>query len=172
MVPPNLLGPEYDEMNMIRDYYEGPTMPGMDKIDRKEDLHKFYISLVNKKNQAFVGECVIRMGQLTFTNLNLIMHDGDVFVKNHWQENLHNPNSVHYKKFQPVNFMYLSENLQSSIIEFLYSAGINPEVGLCVEYLAFNKEQRMYMAWLRDLYKYFNNELDKNQHISLRLIGK
>lgn len=80
MVPPNMMGPEYDEMNIIRDYYEGVKPYGEDKLDRKEDMHKFDIALVNKKNQAFVGECVIRMGQLTFQNLYLLMHDGDKFV--------------------------------------------------------------------------------------------
>jgi hypothetical protein len=38
------------------------------------------------------------------------------------------------------------------MIEYLYSSGLRPEIGLCVEYLSWNKEQRLYMAWLRDLY--------------------
>jgi hypothetical protein len=28
---------------------------------------------------------------------------------------------------------------------------VRPEIALCVEYLSWNKEQRMYMAWLQDL---------------------
>jgi len=38
------------------------------------------------------------------------------------------------------------------MIEYLFSAGLRPEIGLCVEYLSWNKEQRLYIAWLRDLY--------------------
>lgn len=38
------------------------------------------------------------------------------------------------------------------MIEYLYSAGVRPEIALVVEYLSWNKEQRMYMAWLRDMY--------------------
>ena len=47
---------------------------------------------------------------------------------------------------------FLSENLQGSLINFLYSSGIHPDLGLCVEYLSWNREQRLYMGWLRNLY--------------------
>jgi len=46
----------------------------------------------------------------------------------------------------------MSEPLQNSIIEYLFDCGIRPEIGLAVEYLSWNKEQRLYMAWLRDLF--------------------
>lgn len=48
--------------------------------------------------------------------------------------------------------MYLNENLQGDIMRFLFTAGIRPELGLCVEYLSWNKEQRLYMGWMRDIY--------------------
>ena len=35
---------------------------------------------------------------------------------------------------------FLSENLQSGLVQYLFSVGINPEIGLCVEYLSWNKE--------------------------------
>ena len=38
------------------------------------------------------------------------------------------------------------------MVEYLYAVGLRPELAVCVEYLSWNKEQRMYMAWLRDLY--------------------
>ena len=37
-------------------------------------------------------------------------------------------------------------------MRYIFSAGIRPEVGLCVEYLSWNKDQRLYMGWMRDLY--------------------
>ena len=48
----------------------------------------------------------------------------------------------------------MSENLQNNIIEYLFASGLRPEIGLAVEYLSWNKEQRMYMGWLRDLYSH------------------
>ena len=47
---------------------------------------------------------------------------------------------------------YLSENLQANLMRYIFSAGVRPEIGLCVEYLSWNKEQRLYMGWMRDLY--------------------
>lgn len=49
-------------------------------------------------------------------------------------------------------FTHMSEPLQNSIIEYLFDCGIRPEIALAVEYLSWNKEQRLYMAWLRDLF--------------------
>jgi hypothetical protein len=50
-------------------------------------------------------------------------------------------------------------------VEYLYSAGVRPEIGLCVEYLSWNKEQRMYMGWLRDFYAhlFFDGQSKKSQ---------
>ena len=54
--------------------------------------------------------------------------------------------------------MYLSESIQTSFVEYLYECGLNPEIGLAVEYLSWNKEQRLYMAWLRDLYHFVSKD--------------
>jgi hypothetical protein len=35
---------------------------------------------------------------------------------------------------------------------YLFSLGLSPNIGICVEYLSWNKEQRLYMGWIRDLY--------------------
>jgi hypothetical protein len=47
---------------------------------------------------------------------------------------------------------FLSENLQAALVEYLFSLGIRPEIGVCIEYLSWNKEQRLYMGWLRDFH--------------------
>ena len=54
-------------------------------------------------------------------------------------------------------------------MEFIYSAGVSPEIALCVEYLSWNKEQRLYMAWLRDMYSHFflDPKWDLNSELKL-----
>lgn len=42
--------------------------------------------------------------------------------------------------------------MQKNLVEYLFSLGIRPEIGICVEYLSWNREQRLYMSWLRDIY--------------------
>jgi hypothetical protein len=41
---------------------------------------------------------------------------------------------------------------------YLFSLGISPQLGICVEYLSWNKEQRLYMGWMRDLYSILYGE--------------
>jgi len=61
------------------------------------------------------------------------------------------PFGMHKGSYGPT-WDYLSESVQAQMIEYLFSLGIKPEIGLCVEYLSWNKEQRLYMQWLRDIY--------------------
>ena len=44
--------------------------------------------------------------------------------------------------------------MQNSLVQYLYGAGVHPEIALCVEYLSWNKEQRLYMEWLSQLFFY------------------
>ena len=48
--------------------------------------------------------------------------------------------------------MNLSEPMQNSIVQFLFEAGVHPEIAICVEYLSWNKEQRVYMSWLGSMF--------------------
>lgn len=56
------------------------------------------------------------------------------------------------RKCYGPKWIYLNENIQGDIMRFLFTAGIRPELGICVEYLSWNKEQRLYMGWMRDIY--------------------
>ena len=56
-----------------------------------------------------------------------------------------------YQSHAP-NWTYLNHNLQVNLLQWLFSIGIRPELGICLEYMTWNKEQRLYMGFLRDLY--------------------
>jgi hypothetical protein len=68
--------------------------------------------------------------------------------------------------YKGPSYENLSEPVQNSIVQFLYEAGVRPEIGLAVEYLSWNKEQRLYMKWLRDLYFFLE---DKQERLSEKL---
>lgn len=36
--------------------------------------------------------------------------------------------------------MYLSEPLQSNLVQYMYEVGVHPDLALCLEYLSWNKE--------------------------------
>ncbi len=41
--------------------------------------------------------------------------------------------------------------MQSAILAYVEELGVLAEVGLCVEYLGVNKEQRLYMRWVEEM---------------------
>jgi hypothetical protein len=49
------------------------------------------------------------------------------------------------------NFHNLNSKIQERFIEFLYSLNIPPDIGLIVDFLSMNKEQRLYAKWLKEL---------------------
>jgi hypothetical protein len=59
-------------------------------------------------------------------------------------------------------WQFLSENLQADLMKFIFTVGIRPEIAICIEYLSWNKEQRLYMGWIRDIYAYLFVKIDDN----------
>lgn len=55
-------------------------------------------------------------------------------------------------------------------MRFMFLAGIRPELGICVEYLSWNKEHRLYIGWMRDIYtNLFGNINDKNEDLKFKI---
>ncbi len=50
MLPPEMMGKEYDEHETIKEELEARRNPFEDKMDHKEDLTRFEISLVSVEN--------------------------------------------------------------------------------------------------------------------------
>jgi len=44
------------------------------------------------------------------------------------------------------------------MIEYLKSFGVNEEVAAIVEHLSLDKEQRLYMNWLKDVSAFVNSD--------------
>jgi len=63
---------------------------------------------------------------------------------------LHNSTQV----YQGAQFQFLSESLQKAFLDFLKSLGLDGELFYHIEYLAYNKEQRLYLEWLSNIYQF------------------
>lgn len=75
-------------------------------------------------------------------------------------------NNKFYSQIHPFKYPILSEPLQTCLVDFYYAIGLRPEIGLIVEYLSWNKEQRLYMAWLRDMYLFMDREVQSIEKIA------
>ncbi len=101
----------------------------------------FEISIVNKKNKGLVMDCMVKEGDITFNNVFLVKENADEFVNKHWYDkSKKKTDNEFYGKFYGPNFLFLSENVQNGLLEYIYSVGLRPEIGMCVEYLSWNKD--------------------------------
>jgi hypothetical protein len=52
----------------------------------------------------------------------------------------------------------------------MFIAGIRPEIGICIEYLSWNKEHRLYIGWMRDIYALlFGNATDSHGDLRFKI---
>jgi len=124
-------------------------------MDHEDDKTNFEIAIINKRNMALVLDCQTQDGQITFGKIQLSSDNGLEYAKSSWYER------QKQKRYHGPTFTHMSEPVQNSIMEYLYECGLRPEIAIAVEYLSWNKEQRLYMAWLRDLFLYIAQDHNK-----------
>lgn len=70
--------------------------------------------------------------------------------------------------FKGVNFHALSEGVQRGLLSFIEGLGIEPEVFYHIEYLALNREQRLYLELLKNIHDFAKKDLlaqkERNGH--------
>jgi hypothetical protein len=79
LVPPDMMG--YDEEETKKEYEEGLKDPTKHLLDDDDDETFFDIALINKKNQALVCDCKVRMGEIMFDRFFIVHKDADEFVR-------------------------------------------------------------------------------------------
>ena len=53
-------------------------------------------------------------------------------------------------------FNSLDERVQTGIMEYLEGFGVNEHMGAFIECMSLDKDQRLYMQWLKDVSKFIN----------------
>lgn len=152
---------DYDEEDVFKMHNDAKKDP-LEKIkDHRDDITHFEIGLVNKRNEGLLIQAVVSQGEVIFTELNNLESDAFQIINSSRVDRLrHNvqfENGVElpYKSSRfshNYNWPFFSENLQASLMEYLYVSGVRPEIGLVVEYMTWNKELRLYIKWLHDLH--------------------
>jgi len=129
-------------------YYTKQNMPYYGELDDPRDVCHFFINVINRKNRGLLYECYTIDGEIHFGRL---VHTKDAlrFIE------LSKAQMLITNKYLGPQFYSLNNELQLSLIEHLYSLGVFPDIGLCVEYLSVNKEQRMYIQWMKNMKESF-----------------
>jgi hypothetical protein len=71
-------------------------------------------------------------------------------------DDIHKAKSVHrfersIRSYAGPDFSTLDERIQSSLSEYLQGFGIDEHLAAFVECMSLDKDQRLYMQWLKDL---------------------
>jgi hypothetical protein len=88
LVPPNMMGEEYDEDFIIREEIEERKDPFKNVNDHEDDQTCFEISLVNKKNMALGVDCKVVNGEIEFGNVKVVNENGLNNARMTWVEKI------------------------------------------------------------------------------------
>lgn len=76
MVPPNMMGREFDDDYIMREDMEDKRNPVEAVVDHEDDRTIFDITLVNKSDMALNMDCSIYNGEIVFGKLRVFEKDG------------------------------------------------------------------------------------------------
>ncbi|CAI2361522.1 unnamed protein product [Moneuplotes crassus] len=126
-------------------------------LEPKEDATIVDIVLIKKNGKAIKFECIcanneMRIGRILHSHYSRELADSFTPIKNM------------QGKYFSIYYDNLSTKLQKAFVEYLYSVGLPPDVGLVAEFMSINKEQRMYMNWLKSLHELEGETDDENEN--------
>ena len=168
MVPPHMMGGEYDEDSVIQEEMEARRYKLKPFVDHDDDQTLFEISIVNRSNQCMTYSCFSHNGEIIINKVQVTPENGIEQAKEQTLNRLSSrlqgrteQTSKSTKKstsYPGPQFKNLSEPIQNVLVSYLYEVGVRPELALVCEYLSWHKEQRIYMGWLRQMQQYCTNE--------------
>ena len=74
-MPPDMMGKDYDESEIIREGIEARKDPFEHKVDHKEDKTAFEIALINKRNAGLVLTCAVSNGKIDIDRVKFLDKD-------------------------------------------------------------------------------------------------
>lgn len=113
------------------------------KVDPKEDFTSYEIIIIDRNNEGVKFTCHCHHQE--------IIINGIIYLKDAQKHSSPEIEILGGEDLYHCIFDQLSTRLQKRFIEYLYSMGVPPDIGLIVEFMSINKEQRMYMNWLKVL---------------------
>lgn len=143
--PPSQEEPQDEEANP-----EDGEMANEDNNEQQkwEDYCDFSVYITGEKTNLHVDLSSVD-GELSINTMNLI-DDIDAHMKITKELNFDN------SKYVGPEFNNLDEKLQNSFIDYLNNLGVDESLGVFIEHLSLDKEQRLYMNWLKNVQEFFN----------------
>ena len=120
---------------MIKEEVEKRKNKFKDICDDPDDVTCFEIQVINRKDAGIAVDCRVQDGNVAFNRIrHLKQGEALAYTRSTWVDRSWTTD------YKGPHFRYLSENVQTHLVEYFYEIGINPEIGLAVEYLSLNKD--------------------------------
>lgn len=116
-----------------------------------QDYCDFLVYVVKPNGKAIAYDCSSFDSEIQVNGVTLVDD-----VEAHKQSNRYDRISNSYNG---PDFNTLDERLQTSLVEYLKAVGVNEEVAAFIEHVSLDKEQRLYMKWLKDVQKFLAWEI-------------
>jgi len=138
---------EGEEQGQIQKKQEEENQEGEEGQQQgMQDFCDFTVYLVKPGGKGMVYECTSFDGEI---NVNYVNITDD--VEGHKKLSRFERSASHYNG---PDFSTLDERLQTALIEYLKGYGVTEELAVFVEHVSLDKEQRLYVKWLKDVNKF------------------
>lgn len=111
-----------------------------------QDYCDFIVYVIKSNGKAIAYDCSSFDSEIQVNGVTLVDD-----VESHKQSNRYERLASTYNG---PDFNTLDERLQTALVEYLKSVGVNEEVAAFVEHVSLDKEQRLYMKWLKDVQRF------------------
>lgn len=139
--------PQVDEQGEQQE--EGQNTPQTQQNEENEqdqlenDFCEFTVLIIKPTGEALVYECYSIKGEITINSAHMTQN-AEVLKKQSRYDRV-------VGSYIGPDFTTLDDKLQQSLFDYLKSFGINEEVAEFIEHVSLDKEQRLYMKWLKDV---------------------
>ena len=108
-----------------------------------DDYVDFTVVVNNSSGKYFVAECSCVEGDIQIGFCNVVS-DPIAYKALNPFNNTHN-------SFKGPDFNTLDDRLQEALLDYLRSLTIDEELGTFIEHVSLDKEQDLYVKWLKDV---------------------
>ncbi|KAL4464776.1 hypothetical protein ABPG74_011337 [Tetrahymena malaccensis] len=111
-----------------------------------QDYCDFIVYIVKPNGKAIAYDCSSFDSEIQVNGITLVDD-----VESHKQSNRYDRLANTYNG---PDFHNLDERLQTALVEYLKSVGVNEDVAAFIEHYSLDKEQRLYMRWLKNVHTF------------------
>jgi len=120
--------------------------------DSPQDFCDFTVYLIKKDGRGLAYDCTSVNSEIEVNFVNIVED-----VEGHKKQSKIERAKHFGAGYTGPEFTTLDERLKTGLIEYLKGYGVNEELAVFIEHVSLEKEQRLYMSWLKNVHTFIEN---------------